>query len=47
MATTHDHSHHGPEPSGSGEQDHTLLVQGAILIGIVILLVLASFFDVI
>jgi len=52
MATTHDHSHHdqihtGSDAPESGEQGHTLLVQGAILGGIVVLLLLASFFDVI
>ncbi len=51
MAITHDQSH-GPAPSGpdapdSGEKDNTLLVQGAILGGIVVLLVILSFFDVI
>jgi hypothetical protein len=52
MATTHEHSQaHIPsgsdDASGSKEKDHTLVVQGAILGGIVVLLLIASFFDVI
>ncbi len=52
MATTHDHDTHGPIQSGSNapeteSPDRTLIYQGAILGGIVVLLVLASLFDVI
>ncbi|MBC8338435.1 MAG: hypothetical protein H8E39_07065 [Alphaproteobacteria bacterium] len=51
MPITHDQSHDSiPSNSGetgSGGNDRTLLVQGAILGGIVVLLLLASFFDVI
>ncbi len=51
MAITHDETH-GPADSGSdapdsGEKDNTLLVQGAFLVGIVALLLILSFFDVI
>ena len=51
MAITHDQSHgsvqSGSDASDSGEKDNTLLVQGAILGGIVVLLLILSFFDVI
>lgn len=48
MATTHDNTH-GPLPSDPEEKgaDKTLLIQGAILGGIVVLLVIASLFDLI
>ncbi len=50
MATTHDHDTHspisGPDSSDQG-MSKTLLVQGAILGGIVVLLVIASLLDVI
>ncbi len=50
MATTHDHDTHGPIPDPDTPDQgmsKTLLVQGAILGGIVVLLLLASFFDLI
>ena len=52
MATTHEHSQdhissRSDEAPGSKKLDHTLLVQGAILGGIVILLLVASYFEVI
>ncbi len=51
MATTHDHDTHGPIPDPDAPEkegtDKTLLVQGAILGGIVVLLLIASFFDLI
>jgi hypothetical protein len=50
MATTHDHDTHGPiADSDSSDQglSKTLLVQGSILGGIIVLLVIASFFDLI
>ena len=51
MAITHDETP-GPADSGSDapdavKNDNTLLVQGAILVGIVALLLILSFFDVI
>jgi len=51
MATTHDHTH-GPVPSDSDASENegvnrTLLIQGAIFGGIVVLLLIASFFDLI
>ncbi len=51
MATTHDHTQHGPVPSDSDASEkgmgRTLIVQGAILGGIVVLLLIAAFFDLI
>ena len=52
MATTHDHPTHDPAPPDlDAPEDEgmnkTLLVQGAILGGIVVLLLIASFFDLI
>ena len=52
MATKHDHITHDPVQSGQDApkpegSDKTLLVQGVILGGIVLLLVIASFFDLI
>lgn len=50
MATTHDHDTHGPIPgpdSSDRGMKKTLIVQGAILGGIVVLLLIASFFDLI
>jgi len=51
MATAHDQSHgpvhSGSDASDSGDKDNTLLVQGAILGGIVVLLLILSFFEVI
>jgi hypothetical protein len=50
MATTHDHTHgpvSGPDAPETEGMNRTLIIQGAILGGIVILLVLASVFDVI
>ncbi len=51
MATTHDHTH-DPIPSDSEASEteglnKTLLLQGAILGGIVVLLLIAFFFDLI
>ena len=50
MATTHDHDKHGPiaeSDSSDKGMSKTLLVQVSILGGIIILLVIASFFDMI
>ena len=52
MATTHDHTHHGPTSSGSDSSEteganRTLMIQGAILAAIIVLLVIASYFDMI
>lgn len=52
MDTTHDHPTHDPTTSDSDAPEDegtnkTLLVQGAILGGIVALLLIASFFDLI
>jgi len=51
MATTHDHTpgpvHPGADESENEGANKTLLVQGAIFGGIVVLLLIASFFDLI
>ena len=50
MATTHDNTHGSGSGSDSPETEgmnKTLIVQGAILGGIIVLLVLASIFDLI
>ena len=50
MATTNDHTHDPVSDSDAPETEglnKTLIIQGAILGGIVILLVLASIFDLI
>ncbi len=52
MATTHDHTQHDPVQSDSDApetegNDRTLLIQGAILGGIVVFLLIAAFFDLI
>ena len=48
MATTHDNTHGSGSDSPETEgMNKTLIVQGAILGGIIVLLVLASIFDLI
>ncbi len=50
MTTTHDNNHgsdSGPDSPENEGMNKTLIVQGAILGGIIVLLVLASIFDLI
>ena len=50
MATTNDHAHgpdSGPDEPESEGMNRTLIIQGAIIGGIVVLLVLAFLFDLI